>query len=284
MVIQWYPGHMEKARREMQEKIKIVDMVIECRDARMPIASKNPLLDQLIADKARLILLTKSDLADDNKTKRWLTYLNCEKQKAIAVNLNKGQGINKKIIQICLLLNQQKREKQRLKGISPRAIRAMVCGIPNVGKSTFINRLLGQNRLVTENRPGVTRSLTWLHISDELNLLDTPGVLWPKFEDPKKASILAALGTINDDILDQKMIAMDMIRIIQEHYPHVLPCFYQIDETLNPNQFLQKLAWQRGYLQIGNKADTKQAARSFLHDLRKGKIARLSLEDVNEML
>lgn len=280
--IQWYPGHMEKARREMSEKVKVVDMVIECRDARIPLASKNPLIDQLIGQKPRLILLTKIDLADPIKIKEWIRYFDRENQKAIAVNMKKGQGFQKEIVSACLKLNQKKRDKQRSRGIEPRPIRAMVCGIPNVGKSTLINRISGKNRLEAANRPGVTRSLTWLHADRELDLLDTPGVLWPKFEDQRVGSLLAVLGSINEDILDQKFIAMDTIRSIQEGYPHFFSQVYGIQENLNPNQMLKAIAQKRGFKLEGDLLDTKRAAQSFIHDLRKGKFGGISLESVHE--
>ncbi|QRG87136.1 ribosome biogenesis GTPase YlqF [Bulleidia sp. zg-1006] len=280
--IQWYPGHMEKARREMSEKMKVVDMVIECRDARIPLASKNPLIDQLVGQKPRLILLTKTDLADPMKTKEWISYFNQENQKAITVNLKKGQGFQKEIIVACLELNRKRRDKQRSRGIEPRAIRAMVCGIPNVGKSTLINRISGKNRLEAANRPGITRSLTWLHADRELDLLDTPGVLWPKFEDQKVASLLAVLGSINEDILDPKFIAMDAIRSIQEGYPHFFTQAYAIQEDMNPNQVLKAIAEKRGFKLEGDVLDTKRAAQSFIYDLRKAKFGGISLESVHE--
>lgn len=282
VVIQWYPGHMEKARREMSEKIKLVDMVIECRDARIPLASKNPMIDQMMGQKPRLILLTKIDLADPIKTKEWIRYLNRDNQRAIEVNLKKGQGFQKQVVQACLELNAKKREKQRSRGIEPRAIRAMVCGIPNVGKSTLINRIAGKNRLQAANKPGVTRSLTWLHADKELDLLDTPGVLWPKFEDQKTGSLLAALGSINEDILDQKFIAMDTIRSISESYPDFFKTYLETQEELNPNQILKEMAIKRAFKKEGDLPDTKRAAQAFLLDLRNGKFGGITLEVVHE--
>ena len=202
--IQWYPGHMEKTRRQMEERLKAVDMVIELRDARMPLASRNPLLIDLAKDKPKLIVLTKMDMADDNETKKWINKLSEEGNSCLALDLNHNNSASKKVIKEAINIMEEKRSKQRAKGINPRAIRAMACGIPNVGKSTLINRIAKKNTAKAADKPGVTRSLTWIHADEELELLDTPGVLWPKFSDDKTGVILASLGSINDDILNHK--------------------------------------------------------------------------------
>lgn len=280
--IQWYPGHMEKAKREMIEKLKVVDMIIEIRDARMPLASKNPMLLNMAQNKPRLIVLSKIDQADPTETEKWINKLsNEENVSCIALDIAHDNGCNKKIVKACLELNKEKRDKQRSRGIKPRAMRAMVAGIPNVGKSTLINRIHGKNSLKAANKAGVTRSLVWLHADDELDLLDTPGVLWPKFDDEKTGSILAALGSINDDILDKKMVAMDAIHIIQDNYPSLLEDMFE-SGCVNPNGMLKAIANKRHFMISDNKPDTKRAAETFLTDLRHGKYGRLTLEKADE--
>ena len=279
--VQWYPGHIEKAKRGMLEKLKAVDMIIELRDARMPESSRNPMLIQMANQKPRLIVLSKMDQADPVQTELWLKKLQSENVSCIAVDLMRDPGCGKKIIQASLNVMKEKRDRQRAKGINPRAVRAMAAGIPNVGKSTMINRIAGKNTLKAADKPGVTRSLTWLHADKELDLLDTPGVLWPKFEDEKTGSILAALGSINDDILDKKMIAMDAIHIIQNLYPGLLEDYYESGEV-NPNGMLKAIAEKRHFKLSDDVLDTKRAAEAFLTDLRHGKYGRLTLEHVNE--
>ena len=277
--IQWYPGHMEKTRRQMEERLKAVDMVIELRDARMPLASRNPLLIDLAKDKPKLIVLTRMDMADDNETKKWVKKLSEEGGSCLALDLNNNNSASKKVIKEAINIMEEKRSKQRAKGINPRAIRAMACGIPNVGKSTLINRIAKKNTAKAADKPGVTRSLTWIHADEELDLLDTPGVLWPKFSDEKTGVILAALGSINDDILNQKSLAMDTIRIIQELYPNYLENLYEIEEA-NPNVILKRLAELRNFRKANNELDTKRASEVFLYELRKGKLGRFTLEHV----
>lgn len=279
--VQWYPGHMEKAKREMLERLKAVDMIIELRDARMVESSKNPLLMQMAQNKPRLIVLTKIDQADPKETELWLKKLKSENVSCMAVDLMRDSHCGKKIIREALALMKPKLDKQRAKGINPRAVRAMACGIPNVGKSTMINRIAGKNTLKAADKPGVTRSLTWLHADPQLDLLDTPGVLWPKFDDEKTGSILAALGSINDDILDKKMIAMDAIHIIQDNYPDLLENFYEC-ENVNPNGMLKVIAQKRHFLLSEDTLDTKRAAEAFLTDLRHGKYGRITMEKAYE--
>jgi ribosome biogenesis GTP-binding protein ylqF len=279
--IQWYPGHMEKARREMTERLKSVDMLIELRDARIPEASVNPMLKQMAQGKPRLIVLSKIDMADPVQTKKWVEYLNQGENACLALDLMKDSQCGKKIIREAIKLMEEKRQKQIARGIRPRAVRAMACGIPNVGKSTMINRINGKNSLKAADKPGVTRSLTWLHADPNLDLLDTPGVLWPKFDDEKTGSLLAALGSINDDILDRKMVAMDAIHYIQDLYPNLLEEIYESGEV-NPNGMLKAIAKKRNLLKADNELDVKRAAELFLTELRHGKLGRLTLERVNE--
>jgi ribosome biogenesis GTPase A len=275
--IQWYPGHMEKARRQMSDRLKAVDMIIELRDARIPMASRNPMLLQMAQTKPRLIVLSKTDEADPEKTEAWVKYLSAHDTKTIALDLMRDSRCGKKIIQASLALMKPKRDKQRARGIRPRAVRAMACGIPNVGKSTMINRIAGKNIAKAADKPGVTRSLTWIHADEQLDLLDTPGVLWPRFEDEMTGTLLAGLGSINDVIVDQKMLAMDMIHIIQDLYPGHLEEIYET-ESLKPNQMLRRIGEKRHFLKADGEVDAKRTAEAFLHDLRGGKLGRLTLE------
>ena len=279
--VQWYPGHMEKARREMTERLKAVDMIIELRDARIPEASTNPMLNMMAQGKPRLIVLAKTDMADPVQTDKWVRYLKKGEQSCIAVDLMRDNSAGKKIIREAVALMKPKRDRQKARGINPRAVRAMACGIPNVGKSTMINRIAGRNTVKAADKPGVTRSLTWIHADPQLELLDTPGVLWPKFDDEKTGSLLAAIGSINDDILDRKMIAMDAIHVIQDLYPGLLEEVYE-SGTVNPNGMLKAIAARRNLVRENSQPDTKRAAELFLNELRKGRIGRLSLEHANE--
>ncbi|MBR2067884.1 MAG: ribosome biogenesis GTPase YlqF [Solobacterium sp.] len=280
--INWYPGHMEKTRRQMEERLRAVDMIIELRDARMPNASINPILKELASGKPRLILLSKSDMADPIATKKWIEALKNENVACLAVDIMHDSSCAKKIIKEALLLMEKKREAKRAKGIRPRAIRAMACGIPNVGKSTMINRIARKNTVKAADKPGVTKSLTWIHADEELDVLDTPGVLWPKFDDEKIGIVLAALGSINDDILNKKSLAMDTIRIIQNHYPGYLEELYDAEKDANPNGILKALANKRNLKKENDELDTKRAAELFLYELRKGKLGRLTLEHAQE--
>ena len=279
--IQWYPGHMEKARRQMTERLKACDMVIELRDARIPQASMNPLLKSISQNKPRVILLTKCDLADPVQTKKWTEKLRDEQTACMEADLLNDSRAARRIINASLEVMKEKREKQLARGIRPRAVRAMAAGIPNVGKSTMINRIIGKKTLKAEDRPGVTRSLTWIHADPQLDLLDTPGVLWPKFDDEFTGTVLAACGSISDDITDVKMLAMDTIRIIQELYPSLLEGIYESSEV-NPNGMLKAIARKRNLVKEDGAADTKRAAELFLNEFRKGKLGRISLEHVRE--
>ncbi|MEE8808036.1 MAG: ribosome biogenesis GTPase YlqF [Lactimicrobium sp.] len=275
--VQWYPGHMEKARRQMNERLKAVDMIIEVRDARIPNASANPLLKEMAPSKPRLIVLAKSDIADPEITKQWLQAFQKENQMAIALDLSHDAHAGRKVIQACGILMRPIHAKQMAKGIRPRAARAMAAGIPNVGKSTLINRIAGKNTVVAADKPGVTRSLTWIHADPSLDLLDTPGVLWPKFEDERTGSLLAACGAINENILDLKAIAMDTIHAIQDLYPGVLEKEFHT-ENVNPNGMLKAIADQRHLVLSEGEPDTKRAASVFLHEFRRGKYGPLTLE------
>lgn len=280
--INWYPGHMEKARRDMQEKLKAVDMVIEIRDGRIPFASANPLLDQMIQNKPRLIVLSKIDLADEEVTKDVIQSLTKENQIAISLDLQNDRNIKNTILNEVRKLTEAKRNKMISRGIRPRAMRAMTCGVPNVGKSTLINRIAGKNRAVTADKPGVTRSLTWIHASNDLDLLDTPGVLWPKFENQTIGCMLAATGAINENILDLKDIALETILIIRKYYPSVLEESYSFEATIDKHDILKAIAKQRHLLKENEVLDEERAASLFLHEYRRGKLGRFTLERPSE--
>lgn len=279
--VQWYPGHMEKARRNMLDRLKQVDMVIEVRDARIPEASRNPILVEMAGKKPRLIVLSKSDMADPDATKEWIAFLSKDEVRAIALDFMHDNKAGRKLIQECLQVMKPWRDRQSARGIRPRSIRAMAAGIPNVGKSTMVNRIAGKNIVKAADQPGVTKSLTWIHCGKDLDLLDTPGVLWPRFEDEKTGSLLAALGAINDNILNEKMVAMDAIHIIQDLYPGLLENIYQSSQV-NPNGMLKAIAAQRNLLEPMGNIDTRRAAELFLNELRKGKLGRLTLERAND--
>lgn len=279
--VQWYPGHMEKARRDMQESLKAVDLIVEIRDARVPDASRNPLLDTMGQGKGRLIVLSKADLADPVETQRWIDTLTKEDQKAMALDIAHDSSAKKIVLDQLHELGKPKIERMVRRGIRPRALRAMVCGIPNAGKSTLINRISGKNRVRTEDRPGVTRSLAWIHADKTMDLLDTPGVLWPKFDDPRTGSLLAATGAVNESILDLKEIAMDTMHVIRQYYPDALSEAYQCDPDTRIDVMLEKIAAARHALKENNEPDADRAAVIFLHELREGKLGRITLEHVD---
>lgn len=278
--VQWYPGHMEKARRDMAEHLKAVDMIIELRDARIPMASRNPILDEMAPQKPRLIILSKTDLADEKETEQWVNRLKGENRKCLALDIANDKSVKKQIVNACKELTNEKRERMIRRGIRPRAMRAMACGIPNCGKSTLINRIAGKNSAKTADKPGVTRALTWIKADPTLEILDTPGVLWPKFEEPRVGSLLAATGAINETILDLKEIAMDTIHVIREYYPMVLENEYGCEENTRTDVMLEKIAEKRHLLKENNEPDTERAASLFLHELRRGKLGKLTLERI----
>ncbi|MBR2668575.1 MAG: ribosome biogenesis GTPase YlqF [Solobacterium sp.] len=280
--INWYPGHMEKARRDMAEHLKAADMVIEIRDARIPRASKNPVLDQLIGERPRMIILSKADLADPEKTQEWIRALKSDSQDVLALDLAHDSTAKKQIIDACMKLTEPKRRKMISRGIRPRAMRAMVCGIPNSGKSTMINRIAGKSVAKTEDKPGVTRSLSWIHCGKTLDILDTPGVLWPKFDDHKTAVFLAATGAIKEDILDLKEITGVTIDEICHLYPGTLEKEYGMDEQSSREDKLKKIAESRNLRKENDLPDEERAAILFLREFRRGKTGRLTLENTDE--
>lgn len=274
--IQWFPGHMTKAKRQMEENLKKVDFVIEIRDARIPDSSKNPMLDELIQNKPRLILLSKKDKADPIATKEWIQKLQSQGHQVLALDLIKDSYF-KALVQAAQTTCQKLIDKQKRRGIRPRALRAMVCGIPNVGKSTFINTMAKRKAAQTADRPGVTKSLQWIKLGQSLELLDTPGVLWPKFEDPNTGMRLAILGSVRDEVVNMQELAIYACRWLQETKPGLLAKLYQIEEQKDPWQTLEKIALKRGYFQKGS-IDENRLVRSFIKDIREDKLGPLTWE------
>lgn len=276
MNIQWYPGHMTKAKRTMKEYIKLIDLIIELVDARAPLASRNPDIDELGAGKARMILLNKSDLANERQNEAWTKWFQEQGYAVVKVNSRSGAGL-KQIQGTVREACKEKIERNRRKGIINRPIRAMVAGIPNVGKSTFINSIAGKACTKTGNKPGVTKGNQWIRLNRELELLDTPGILWPKFEDQQVGLYLAFIGSINDNILNQEELAMELLKFLLVNYPDALKERYQIageDEV----GALTQIARIRACLSKGGAFDLPKAAAILLDDFRSGKLGRITLE------
>lgn len=277
MHFQWYPGHMTKAKRMMQENIKLIDLVIELVDARVPISSRNPDIDELGKNKARLILLNKSDLAEDKWNDAWSEYFREKGFSVVKVNSKKGGGI-KSINGVIQEACKEKIERDRKRGILNRPVRAMVVGIPNVGKSTFINALAGKACAKTGNKPGVTKGKQWIRLNKNVELLDTPGILWPKFEDQEVGIRLAFVGSIKDDILNMEELALKLIDYLKERYTGLLEKRYGISEEGNAVEILGEIAKARGCLKKGEELDYTKASGLLFDDFRSGKIGRITLE------
>ena len=277
MHFQWYPGHMTKARRMMQENIKLIDLIIELVDARIPLSSRNPDIDELGRNKARLILLNKADLAEDSRNDDWIGYFREKGWSAVKVNSKKGGGI-KSIQSVIQEACREKTERDRKRGILNRPVRAMVVGIPNVGKSTFINALAGKACAKTGNKPGVTKGKQWIRLNKNVELLDTPGILWPKFEDQEVGLKLAFIGSIKDEILQTEELAAELIRFLNASYPGVLEEKYSIEAGEDPYEELRLIAESRHCLLKGSGLDTEKAAGILLDDFRNGRLGRITLE------
>lgn len=277
MQFQWYPGHMTKAKRQMQEDIKLIDLVIELVDARIPMSSRNPDIDELGKNKARLILLNKSDLADKDASEAWMEFFKEKGYFAVKVDArNKGcmKAISAVIAEAC----KEKTERDRKRGIKNRPVRAMVVGIPNVGKSTFINTFAGRACAKTGNKPGVTKGKQWIRLNKSVELLDTPGILWPKFEDQEVGMRLAYIGSIKDDILNIEELALGLIGYLQEFYPSSLSERYGLEGEQKPLDILTAVAKARGCLKKGEELDYEKASRLLLEEFRSGKLGRVTLE------
>ena len=277
MHFQWYPGHMTKAKRMMQENIKLIDLVIELVDARVPMSSRNPDIDELGRNKARLILLNKSDLAEEKQNDAWVEYFKSKGFSVVKVNSKKGGGI-KSIHGVIQEACKEKIERDRKRGILNRPVRAMVVGIPNVGKSTFINALAGKACAKTGNKPGVTKGKQWIRLNKNVELLDTPGILWPKFEDQTVGLRLAFIGSIKDEILNTEELATEIIQFLKKYYVGVLAEKYAIIEDDDPYQCLADIAKSRHCLLRGNELDTEKAATLLIDDFRDGRLGRITLE------
>ena len=279
MNYQWYPGHMTKARRMMQEDIKLIDLVIELVDARVPLSSRNPDIDELGKNKSRLILLNKADLADKSANKKWTEFFQQKGYYVQEVDSRSGAGM-KAISAIIQEACKEKIERDRKQGIKNRPVRAMVVGIPNVGKSTFINTYAGKACAKTGNKPGVTKGKQWIRLNKNVELLDTPGILWPKFEDQAVGMRLAMIGSINDEILNIDELALELIQYLRNAYSGTLEKRYQCEEAAEKEalQILEEVAKLRGCLIKGGELDYGKASRLLMDDFRSGKLGRITLE------
>ncbi len=277
MILQWYPGHMTKAKRQMQEDLKLIDLIIELVDARIPLSSRNPDIDELGKNKSRLILLNKSDLADEKYNEQWTEYFQKKGFFVLKVNSRTGAGL-KAIQGVIQEACKDKIERDRRRGIKNRPIRAMVVGIPNVGKSTFINSYAGKACTKTGNKPGVTKGKQWIRLNKNLELLDTPGILWPKFEDQEVGKRLAYIGSIKDEILNLEELSLELLDYIRNNYPGILNQRYGISEDGTPLSLLEEIAEKRKCLNRGQELDYAKAAGILMEEFRSGKLGRITLE------
>ena len=278
--LQWYPGHMRKAERLVQENLKSVDVVVELLDARIPMSSANPVLREIVGGKPRLIVLNKADLADEYVTRAWVKYYAAEGLSAVPVDAVKGKG-TKELVQAIARCAKPKTDKLVQHGAKPRAARCMILGIPNVGKSSLINRLSGGTKTKVENRPGVTRAKQWIRLGAQLELLDMPGILWPKFEDQQAALHLAFTGAINDNVYDVGSVVLLLLNRLREDTPQLLCMRYRLDEPLPEGvELLDAIGRKRGCLRAGGKIDYEKAEQVILTDFRSGRLGRISLDAV----
>lgn len=284
MTIQWFPGHMTRAKRQIQEKLKLIDIAIELLDARVPISSRNPMVDEILAGKPRLIVLNKSDLADPRTTEQWIAYFKNEGHDCVAVDSSTGTRVNEIPAQARLIL-KEKIDRQIAKGINPRAIRALIVGIPNVGKSTLINRLAGRNIAITGDRPGVTKGQQWIKVGGEMELLDTPGILWPKFEDELVGYRLAMTGAIKEQILNIDDVAFFAVRELADRYWPTLSERYGLqkppEDVMDSDEIvriMEEIGRSRGCIVSGGRVDLEKASGIILRDMRAGKLGRITLE------
>ena len=278
MNIQWYPGHMAKTKREIKENLKLVDVVIELLDARIPFSSRNPDLDEIISGKEKLVLLNKADLANENATNEWIKYYKEKGIEALAIDAVSGRGLNK-LYPKCREAAKEKIERLEKKGIIGKPIRAMVTGIPNVGKSSLINKLGGKSTAKTGDKPGVTRSKQWIKVNKDFELQDTPGVLWPKFDDERVAQKLAFTRAIKDEILDIEELAYFFVKYVQEANPSILTNRYNVELNMeDPYETMISIGRKRGCVVSGGGVDTIRVSNIILDEYRTGKLGRISLE------
>ena len=281
MHFQWYPGHMTKAKRAMQEDIKLIDVVIELVDARIPVSSKNPDIDTLAGGKSRILLMNKSDMADPAMLDAWIRYYEKKGYLAMAVNSKKRnelKQVNALIQKAC----KKKIERDRKRGILNRPVRAMIVGIPNVGKSTFINSFAGKACAKTGNKPGVTKGKQWIRLNKQVELLDTPGILWPKFEDQTVGQHLAFIGSIKDELIQSVELALDLIEFLVDRYPGILGDVYEAEENPDSAAVLEAVANNRGCRKKGDELDYEKAAFLLLDDFRNGRLGRITIERPEE--
>lgn len=282
MQFQWYPGHMTKAKRQMQEDIKLIDLVIELVDARIPLSSRNPDIDELGKNKARLILMNKSDLADEAVSKEWAAFFKQKGYFVVELDARSKAGM-KQVTNVVMDACREKIERDRKRGIKNRPVRAMVVGIPNVGKSTFINSYAGKACAKTGNKPGVTKGKQWIRLNKNVELLDTPGILWPKFEDQTVGLRLALIGAIKDEILNIDELSLELIKILKADYPGILTARYatqehMLDETAEPVEILKQIAENRKCISKGNELDYSKAAALLIDEFRSGKLGKITIE------
>ena len=276
--LQWYPGHMRKAERLVKENLKLVDVVVELLDARIPMSSANPVLREIVGDKPRVIVLNKADLADEAATRAWVTYFAAEGIAAVPVDAVKGRGV-KELVQAIAKCAKPKTDKLVQHGAKARAARCMILGIPNVGKSSLINRLSGGSKTKVENRPGVTRAKQWIRLGAQLELLDMPGILWPKFEDQQAALHLAFTGAINDNVYDVASVVLLLLDTLRTAYPSALIERYRLERELPSGvELLKEIGRRRGCLRAGGRIDDEKAQQIVLTDFRSGRLGRVTLD------
>ena len=281
--LHWYPGHMTKAVRQMKEDIKLIDVFIELVDARIPISSRNPDIDELAGNKARVILLNKADMADDRATEEWIKFFAEKGMLAVKLNSRSGNGV-KDVKSAINEAAKEKMERDRKRGILNRPVRAMVAGIPNVGKSTFINSFAGRAVTKTGNKPGVTKGKQWIRLNKQVELLDTPGILWPKFEDKSIAEHLAFIGSIRDEVIEKRELSIKLISELEKNYGGLIDKTYGLekddvnDESENNIKILTKLAERRALIKKGGEPDTDKAAYLILDDFKNGRLGKITLE------
>jgi len=278
MLIQWFPGHMAKAKRLVQDHLKLVDVVIELVDARIPGSSRNPMIAEIVQGKPRIVALNKADLADPRLTRQWVAAFKQEGVSAVAVDSLGGKGLQD-LIAVTKAAAGEKMSALAAKGRKARAVRAMIIGIPNVGKSSLINRLAGTGNVKTGDRPGVTKGKQWIRVGSDFELLDTPGILWPKFEDPETGIKLALTGAISDEVVDVEELAHRLLRQLRESCPERLAERYKLDDLPESNaDLLINIGKKRGFLQAGGVVDLDKAARTVLLEFRAGKMGPLTLD------
>ena len=272
--INWYPGHMKKTRELIQENLKLVDLVCEIIDARIPVSSRNPIINELVGSKSRIIILNKCDLADEKNTKLWAEKLSTKDTKVLILNANSGEGV-KSLNNLLAKIRDEKNANRTVK----KALRLMIVGIPNVGKSSLINRLTGSKAAKAGNKPGVTKGKQWIKLGEDIMLLDTPGILWPKFEDPKVGLNLAFCGSIKDEIMDQSELGLELIGRLCEDYPEFMKDRYKLEDIAEtPLENMEAIALKRGFILPGKRIDYERTARTVIDEFRAGKIGQISLE------